>query len=302
MKSILITGANGMLGAALCNHFSSSKDFKIFAASRTNNPFVSADEFLIGDLTRIDFVRSLAKLEFDAVIHCAALTDIERCEREPQTAYAINSEATENLVKHHRQSVFIYISTDSVFDGKRGGYTEDDAPNPLNIYSKTKLLGEKFVSQSAAKHYILRTNMFGFHQPLAGRALFEWAYENLRRGNCVKGFSNVFFNPLYVVQLGSIIEKLINRQPNFGIYNAVSDRYLSKYEFVLKIAEKFQMHNANVERYEIPAAPVLAVRPFRTYLQNTKLTATFDDLDLSIDTGFTMLYKDFTKSGKQNSL
>lgn len=140
--------------------------------------------------------------------------------------------------------------------------------------------------------------MYGFHRPPSGRSLFEWSYTNLARDNQVRGFSNVVFNPLYVGQLAEIVEKLIDQKPKFGIYNAVCNESLSKLKFIRKIAQKFGFSDKLIVPYEIPERPVNAVRPLRTFLNNNKLLNTLDSVNLSIDSGFRMLYDDFSKFAK----
>lgn len=295
MKKILITGAGGMLGAALYDYLSSVETLKCYPTSRSLSSEIAPENFLGGDLTDQKFIESLNRFDFDVVIHCAALTDIERCEKEPDAAILNNAEATGKLVAQFPRAVFIYISTDSVFDGKLGGYSETDAPNPLNVYARTKLAGEEIVSQTNASHYILRTNMYGFHRPPSGRSLFEWSFEKLSGGDSVHGFSNVFFNPLYIKQLAVVVEKIIEQAPPFGIYNAVCSESLSKLEFIRKIARTFDLPEELIVPFEIPERPVNAVRPLRTFLTNDKILSSLTGLDLSIDIGFRMLYDDFSK-------
>lgn len=282
-----------MLGNAVSRHFSGIGGFEIFATSKTNANFSDNLTFVRGDLTREKTLNDLSRFRFDAIVHCAALTDIEFSEKNPEDAFLINHLATENLVKTFPGALFIYISTDSVFDGKSGNYNETDLTNPLNVYSKSKLAGEDAVINSAEKFYILRTNIYGYHQPITHRSLFEWAFEKLRRGEQIRGFSNVVFNPLYVGQLAFVIEKMILQKPAFGIYNAVCDEHFSKHDFLLRIIKQFGFSGEQLLSYELPERPVTALRPFKTFLNNGKISEALSSLDLSIDTGLRMLYDDF---------
>ncbi len=294
MKNILITGAGGMLGASVCNHFSRLGNYNVFAAARNNNAHVKATKFFIGDLNDAKYISDLGAIEIEAVVHCAALTDIEKSEKEPENAFSINAKATEHLALQFPSATFIYISTDSVFDGKTGNYTETDTPNPLNIYAQTKLSGEQAVIKSNEKHYILRTNMYGFHRPPSGRSLFEWSYQNLSQGKQVNGFSNVVFNPLYIGQIAEVIEKLIVRKPPFGIYNATCNESLSKLEFLQKVALRFGFAEDLIIPTEISDRPVNAVRPMKTHLKNDKLVDEISGLNLTFERGLAMLYDDFS--------
>lgn len=293
MSKILITGANGMLGGAVRRHFSGAEDFEIFATSKTKPNQPDDSLFVHGDLTDEKTLKDLTRHRFEAIIHCAALTDIELSEEKPEQAHRINHRATENLVAAFPGALFIYVSTDSVFDGKNGNYGENDVVNPLNEYSKSKFAGENAVKNAAEKFFILRTNIYGYHQPLTHRSLFEWAYEKLKRGEKIRGFSNVVFNPLYAGQLAVVIEELIRQKPAFGIYNAACDEHFSKYAFLLKIIELFGFSKDQLLSCELPERPVTALRPFKTFLDNGKISSALNGLDLSIDTGLQMLYDDF---------
>src|SRR5687768_14871987 len=98
MKKILITGAGGMLGSALYDYLSSVEALRCYPTSRSLSMEIAPENFLSGDLTDQKFIDSLSRFDFDAVIHCAALTDIERCEKEPGVAFLNNAGATEKLV------------------------------------------------------------------------------------------------------------------------------------------------------------------------------------------------------------
>ncbi len=295
MKKILITGAGGMLGAAVCRHLSHLASYEVFAAARNNNSHITAKKTLVGDLNDSEYISELGNLDVDAVIHCAALTNIEKSEKEPETAFSINAKATENLALQFPQATFIYISTDSVFDGQTENYTEKDEPNPLNVYAQTKLSGEEAVAKANKNHYILRTNMYGFHRPPSGRSLFEWSYQNLSQGSEVGGFSNVIFNPLYVGQIAEVIEQLIVQKPPFGIYNATCDEPLSKFEFLQKVALKFDFAEDLIIPTEIIERPVNALRPLKTSLKNDKLVNKISSLNLTFERGLGMLYDDFSE-------
>lgn len=282
-----------MLGNAVSRHFFGISGFKVFATSKNNVNLPNDFTLVRGDLTQAKTLENLARFQFDAIIHCAALTDIEFSEKNPEDAYLINHLATEKLVKTFADSLFIYISTDSVFDGKTGDYNETDPTNPLNIYSRSKLAGEDAVKSIAENFYILRTNIYGYHQPAAHRSLFEWGYEKLRRGDRIRGYTNVIFNPLYVGQLAFVIEQMILQKPVSGIYNAVGDEHLSKYDFLLRVIKLFDFPTKRLLTYELPERPVNALRPFKTFLDNKKISASLNGLDLSIDMGLRMLYDDF---------
>ncbi len=291
-KSVLITGISGMLGMAVYRHFKKLNSYKIFGISRNKNFRLEGAEILIGDLTSKDFLYSIQSQKFDSIIHCSAEVNVNLCEIEKQLAFKANVSATELLFSHLDSDNYVYISTDAVFDGIVGNYSEDSLVNPLSYYAETKLLGEEAVKNNAINYYILRTNIYGFNIPMK-KSLFEWGYTELKDGKTINGFSNMYFNPMYVGQLAEIIEKIVASNIKYGIYNIATNEKISKYDFLLKISKKFDFSEQYVNRIEFNQNNFVAPRALNTTLDNSKVKIAFKDFDFSIDSGFSMLRNDF---------
>jgi dTDP-4-dehydrorhamnose reductase len=291
-KSVLITGISGMLGMAVYRHFKQLNSYKIFGISRNKNFRLEGAEILIGDLTSKDFLNSIQSQKFNSIIHCSAEVNVNLCEIDKELAYKANVSATELLFSLLDSDNYIYISTDAVFDGKVGNYTEDSLVNPLSYYAETKLLGEEAVKNNAINHYILRTNIYGFNIPMK-KSLFEWGYTELKDGKTINGFSNMYFNPMYVGQLAEIIEKIVASDIEFGIYNVATNKKISKHDFLLKITKEFDFSKQDVNRIEFNQNDFVAPRALNTTLDNSKVRMAFKDFDFSIDSGFSMLRNDF---------
>lgn len=151
MKKILVTGANGQLGKCIQDATSGFPDFEFV--------FVSKEELDIQ--SSVDLEEIFQKNNFDYCINTAAYTNVEKAESEVEKAFTINAEAVQNLagVCKKNKTVLIQISTDYVFDGKKGSpYKETDSTNPLNVYGKSKLKGEQYIQKIAEKHFIFRTS------------------------------------------------------------------------------------------------------------------------------------------------
>ena len=135
------------------------------------------------------------------------MINVEECEKEPNKAYKINSDATRYLCKVAKQNdiFFIYISTDAVFDGNQNNlFSEEDKPNPLNIYGKTKLHGEKYVQEMLTNYLIIRTNIFGWN--IQNKISFaEWVYKSLISKKNIKMFYDIYFTPIYVKNFAFIL-------------------------------------------------------------------------------------------------
>jgi len=267
---IAITGANGMLGTALIAHL--SKKYKIFATSRSKGIENKNIEWSCFDLTdTVLLYKWLNKTRPDVVIHCAAIVDVDLCEKDIDMAIRLHCKTTQVISDYLDQinSRLIYISTDSVFDGeKQGAYKESDLVAPLNVYAKTKLMGEEFV-QSVSSGLILRTNIIGWTQE--GKASFsEWILKGLINSSPLNLFHDVCFSPLSVYDLSFIIEKIINK-PIFGLYHCASNDSISKYDFGKEMAKIFHLPDSCINRVSVDSAVFKAERPKNMALNIKKI-------------------------------
>jgi dTDP-4-dehydrorhamnose reductase len=291
-KSVLITGISGMLGMAVYRHFKQLNSYNIFGISRNKNLRLEGADILIGDLTSKDFLNSIISQKFNSIIHCSAEVNVDLCEIDKELAYRSNVYATQLIFSLLDSDKYIYISTDAVFDGKVGNYTEDSLVNPLSYYAETKFLGEEVAKSNVINYYILRTNIYGFNRPLK-KSLFEWGYTELNHGKTINGFSNMYFNPIYVGQLAEIIEIILASDFESGIYNITSNEKISKYDFLLKISKEFDFSKQFVNGIEFNQNDFVAPRALNTTLDNSKVKIAFKDFDFSLDSGFSMLISDF---------
>src|SRR5438445_9170051 len=157
-ERLLMTGASGLLGSALVPE-AHQRGYAVTAVTHTFAGVFPYGESRKCDISRYDTLSPfLDSMNPSLILHCAALTDVDFCEMNPDRANAINREATSRLAQWAGQhnSYFVYISTDSVFDGKHGSYAENDVPRPLNWYARTKWEGEQAVRTHTPRHLIVR--------------------------------------------------------------------------------------------------------------------------------------------------
>jgi len=278
-----VTGASGMLGTALVNHL--SKMHKVFATSRSDGIKGKDIEWDCFDLTNINLLNKwLDRVKPNLVVHCAAIVNIDQCEENLILATKLHVESTKVLSNYLSLSNgrLIYISTDSVFDGKKQeSYSESDRVNPLNIYARTKLMGERPV-QLMANGLVLRTNIIGRTQKNSV-SFAEWVFKGLTDNAPLNLFYDVNFSPLHVYDLSLIIEKIINF-PIFGLYHCVSSDSISKYDFGKKMAEIFQLSDLNIIRVGLDDMEFKASRPKNMALNINKICADLEyDFPSSID-------------------
>lgn len=207
--------------------------------------------------------RILKDISPDYVVHCAANVNLESCEREKDYTYRLHVVSSRIIASDKNIARSIFISTDSVFDGKEGSYTEDKFVAPLNYYALTKALAEECFLNAAHPSVILRTNMFGFNNPVK-QSLFEWAYSNLKKNVVISGFSNVYFNPLYIGTIAKIVEQLL-MQEQTGLVHIGCKNGISKYEFLLKVATVFGFPHSLIQEVQAQNNNNIQ-RPFNTIL------------------------------------
>jgi dTDP-4-dehydrorhamnose reductase len=238
MSRILITGASGLLG--LNTALEACAVHHVTGQVNSRPLHTTAFEVVQADLAAAGAVeRLLDQTQPDWVIHCAALANLEACEANPALAQELNSEVPRKLAAHVAKSGarLLHVSTDAVFDGQKGDYTETDAPNPLSIYARTKLDGEDAVAAANPDAIIARVNLFGW-SATGRRSLGEFFVNALSAGQPVKGFTDVIFCPLLATHLGGIFVEMLEKDLH-GLYHVVSPDCQSKYDFGVAIARKF---------------------------------------------------------------
>ena len=270
-----ITGASGMLGESLLKNL--SKKHELFATSRSvglEDKNIHWDCF---DLTDINLLKNwLHKINPDVVIHCAAIIDIDLCEDNINLAKKLHIKTTEVLVNYsnNNKTRLIYISTDSVFDGEKvGSYDESDTANPINVYAKTKFLGEQLV-ESLDTGLILRVNIVGSTRK-GKKSFSEWVLKNLFEGEPMNLFFDVYFSPLFVDDLSLIINKIIYN-PLVGVYHCASRDSISKYDFGKKMADIFKLSASNINQISICDVVFKANRPKNMALEVHKISSALD--------------------------
>ena len=190
--------------------------------------------------------RVVREIEPRCIIHTAAFTQVDWCESHPEETWRANVEASRTLAQIAWQigARMIYISTDSVFDGARGCYSETDEPGPLNVYARSKLAGERAVLAELPDALIVRTVIYGWNlRPK--RSLAEWILSELESGSEVQGFDDAVFSPILVNDLGRLLLELLERRAS-GVCHVARIEACTKFEFARAVAEMFGFDPAQV--------------------------------------------------------
>ncbi len=253
---ILVTGANGMLGQDLC------------PILEDMGAFVIETDVDTLDITKpADVERILTAEHPDAVIHCAAYTNVDKAEEDFETAKLINSSGTENIAKvcGRLDIPLVYISTDYVFDGtKNEPYTPDDKPNPINNYGLTKLMGEEAVKKHCKKYYVARTSWLYGHY---GKNFVETML-SLKDKDELKVVDDQTGCPTWTVELANGIAKLF--QKPYGTYHVCGSGSTSWYGFAKEIFEQSGL-KVNLQPCTTEEFPRPAKRPKYSIMDNQKI-------------------------------
>lgn len=287
---LLITGAGGMLGINLCLQ---QAPHHTITALTLNTPLrgVEFDSYPIDITDYPRLLNLLEKVRPDAIVHCAAMAEVDGCENQPEKARMVNCEAPGRLAEWcSKQSVrLVHISTDAVFDGVKGNYIEADTPNPLSVYAQTKLDAERNVAAVHPQAIIARVNFYGF-SPSGKRSLAEFFLNSLRSGSTVHGFDDVYFCPLYVGHLAETIMAMLEREL-FGLFHVVSPGMLTKFEFGRKIANQFHLSADLIKPISVKESGLIAQRPENLTLRIDKLINALGTTPADVNAGIDALYQ-----------
>jgi len=272
---ILVTGASGLLGLnlALCAAQQAAGQHAVFGTVHSHNLYTPAFSVIQADLLVPGTVeRILDQTQPDWVINCAALAIIDACEVDPVLARKVNIDLPVKLASHVARggARLLHLSTDAVFDGRRGDYFEEDEPNPLSVYALTKLESERAVTGENPDTLIARINLFGWG--LTGkRSLSEFFFYNLQAGKRVMGFTDVYFNPLLANDLANLLLEMMDKHLS-GLYHVVSRESVTKYDFGIALAHQFGLDSKLITPTPVTQSDLKAARSPKLTLRCDKLT------------------------------
>ena len=268
MKNILVTGADGQLGMELRDLADFYPDFNFIFSNKEQL-----------DITNADVVENFFSIyQIDFCINCAAYTKVDKAEEEHELAFKINADAPENLAKicKRHNVIFIHISTDFVFDGKKSiPYIEKDPTKALSVYGQSKLSGEEKIAASTSKYLIIRTSWVYSHY---GHNFMKTMSRLGGEKSDLRVVYDQIGTPTYAKDLAHAILKMVshNDLPNkFGVYHFSNEGVASWYDFAHAIME-LQNYNCKVFPIETNEYPTPAARPSYSVLNKSKIKSAFD--------------------------
>ena len=243
MSTLLITGGNGLLGFKLIQQ-AAAAGHQVAAMSRQAPAY--RDGSISGwhqvDLRYAAAVpRHIHQVRPDAIVHTAAMTNVDACELHPEEAWETNVTATDHVVRAAREvgAYLVLLSSDYVFSGEEGPYSEADLPGPAgSVYGRTKLEAESLVLGQCPDAAVARTSLLYGHAPHARPNFVTWLVENLRLGREAAVVTDQTGSPTLADNLAEMVLAMVSRRAT-GVYHAVGPEWISRLEYAIRIARSF---------------------------------------------------------------
>ena len=235
MEKVLVTGASGLLGSKLVKALSEGYEVIPTHSTHSIHPGSVRMDIVDGD----EVARVLSGVEPKLVVHAAAETNVDKCETNRELAWNVNAKGTRNIAEACAKMCvkLVYVSTDYVFDGEKGLYSEEDEAKPVNYYGVTKLKGEEFVRELCEDFIIARTSvLYGWHPSKVNFA--TWVIDSLRNSKGISVVEDHYDSPTLADNLAEIILRIVGMDLT-GAYHVAGSERISRYDFAMKTAEVF---------------------------------------------------------------
>ena len=269
-QRVLITGGSGLLALNWAQAMRNSCAITLGLHNREIS-LPGTDTKNI-DLESVDKLASVFEdLECQVVIHAAGLTSVEQCESEPSLAHHVNVTLATNVAKACATLGIhlVHISSDHLFSGQEPLVTEDQLVAPLNVYGKTKAEAELRVREKNPQALLIRTNFFGWGTSYR-TSFSDFVVAALRSGKEVTLYQDIFYTPIVIETAAKAVHDLIDLKVG-GIFNIVGDDRVSKYDFGIALADKFNLDPRGISPGLFANQPALTQRPLDMSLSNNKL-------------------------------
>lgn len=269
MIKVVITGSNGLLGQSLLNLLLKDKDsYQVYGFSRGKNRSGREDfNYISIDITeKEELDKKLEQIQPDYIINTAAMTQVDDCETNKQACDILNVDVVKWMTRFASKlkTHIIHLSTDFIFDGKKGYYKETDKPNPLSYYGLSKLKSEQVLKDSKINFTILRTILvYGKVFDMSRTNIVLWVREMLEKNKEITIVDDQYRMPTYVEDLAMACKIAMDKKA-LGIYHISSNTLLSVYEIAQQIAETFDLNKNLIKPISTSTLNQKAPRPAKT--------------------------------------
>ena len=271
---VLLTGSNGLLGQAVTSIFSRESDIEIIQTSAEEKSYLDYGyPYKTLNITVKEDVKKIIEFyEPEIIINCAAYTNVDKCETERELSWKINVDGVKNLIIAARRSdsKIIHFSTDYIFDGKNGPYSEVSVPNPISFYGREKLASENSLVTSDVRFTIIRTLvLYGIGNNVKPNFAL-WMLEELRNNRPVNIVTDQISNVTMIDDLAFGTLKIVEKGCT-GIYNIAGSDILSRFDFAMKMCEVFKLNKELVSPITTASLNQPAPRPLKSGLITLKM-------------------------------
>ncbi len=292
---VLVTGANGLLGQYLIRQLLEN-DLFVIATGRgpSRLPFKEAQHFkyIDADLTNGLAIHDLLSNEKPTiVVHGGAMTQLDDCEQQQEACFEVNVQATAELLVAAEQfaQFFIFVSTDFVFDGEQGNYSEEDPLNPVSWYGFTKVQAESTVETSDIPWAIVRTCLVYGNTFSGTRSnIINWVKDSLEAGKEIQVVNDQYRTPTYAGDLAKGI-LLIIQQRATGIYHISGKDYLTPFAMANATADYYNLDKTLLKEVDASIFSQPARRPLKTGFNISKARRTLGFEPVSFEDGISLM-------------
>ena len=269
MKRILVTGSNGLLGQKITDLALLDPEIDLVASSKGSNRYPITSGYRYVDLDVCDanqLLTTITKIKPDTIIHTAAMTNVDACEDDRETCRKLNVDAVKSLatICKAQDIHLIHLSTDFIFDGASGPYTEDDEPNPLSYYGQSKLDAEQLIQASGCRAAILRTIIvYGIVNDMSRTNIVLWAKGALEKGDPISVVNDQWRMPTLAEDLAACC-LLAAKKEATGIYNASGKDLMNMVQLVQNVAEFWHLDKSLIKSISSESLNQKAKRPPKT--------------------------------------
>lgn len=267
---VLVIGGSGLLGKKLRDIFIEN-NYDVYSTYYRTHPSNIERNYQLDITQKKDVDTVIIKIKPDVVVHAAALTNVDECEKNQDMADAINTQGTKNIAETVKKigSKFMYISTDYVFDGEKGLYTEQDEVNPINYYGVTKLKGEEVVKNIVDDCIIVRTSViFGLSNK---KNFVTWILDNLQRQRRIRIVNDQYVSPTLNTDLSEQLVALLKNDAQ-GVFHTAGGERINRYAFSQIVADVFHLDKTLIQAISVNDMNWLAERPKDSSLDVSKVT------------------------------
>lgn len=300
LKKILLTGSNGLLGQKIIDLLRYHTEYELIASSKGENRYPKEGGYIYENLdvtNPLELERIVLKYEPSAIIHTAAMTNVDQCESDKENCDKLNVEAVKYLIEVCKKfnTYLVHLSTDFIFDGTAGPYKEEDKANPLSYYGRSKYLAEQLLLESEIEYSILRTIIvYGYAANMSRTNIVLWAKSALEKGDEIKVVNDQFRMPTLAEDLAQACFNAVQKRAK-GIYNVSGKDYMSVIEMVRRIAKHYGLDESKIKETDSSTLNQAAKRPPNTGFIIDKAIRELDYRPHSFEEGLDIVKKQLEK-------